>query len=66
LCYRIPAVINNSILKEALEKILLSAKAFKVKVNNLPILKLSKGVKLECFYKQYRVLVAKEHLIALQ
>jgi hypothetical protein len=63
--YRIPAIIDNSILEEALEKIPLTAKAFKAKVDNLPILKLRKGVKLKCLYKQYRVLVAKEQLAAL-
>jgi hypothetical protein len=49
--YRIPAIINNLILEEALRKILLTAKAFKAKVNNPLMLKLRSKIKLECFYK---------------
>jgi len=61
-----PYKSTDSILEEALEKILLTAKAFKAKVDNLPILKQRRGVKLECLYRQHRVLAAKEHLAALQ
>jgi Protein of unknown function (DUF3723) len=53
-------------LKETLEKIFLSAKVFKAKVNDLSILKLNRGVKLEYLHGQYRVLAAKEHLAASQ
>jgi Protein of unknown function (DUF3723) len=64
--HRIPAVIDDSILEEALEKIPLTAEAFKAKVDDPPILKLRKGVKLECLHGQHRVLAAKEHLAASQ
>ncbi len=64
--HRIPAVIDDSILEEALEKISLTAEAFKAKADNPPILKLSSGVKLECLHGQHRVLAAKEHLAASQ
>jgi len=64
--YRIPAVINNSILEEALKKIPLTAKAFKARVENPPILKLRSGMKLECLYRQHCVLAAKEHLATSQ
>jgi hypothetical protein len=64
--HRIPAVIDNLVLEEALEKISLSAKAFKAKVDNPPILKLRSGVKLECLYRQHQVLAAKEHLATSQ
>ena len=47
-CHRIPAVLDNSILEEALEKIPLTTEAFKAKVDDPPLLKLRSGVKLEC------------------
>jgi len=62
--YRIPVVIDDLILEEALGKIPLTAKAFKAKVNNLLMLKLRSRMKLECLYRQHRVLAAKEHLAA--
>jgi hypothetical protein len=62
-CYRIPVVLDNSILEEALEKIPLTTKAFKAKVNDPPLLKLRSKVKLECLHKQYRILTAKEYLV---
>jgi hypothetical protein len=64
--HRIPAVIDDSVLEEALEKIPLTAEAFKAKVDNPPFLNLRNGVKLECLHGQHRVLAAKEHLGASQ
>jgi hypothetical protein len=66
--HRIPAVIDNSILQAALQKMKtpLTAESFKAKADNPPILKLGSGVKLECLHGQHRVLAAKEHLPASQ
>jgi hypothetical protein len=49
-CHRIPAVLNDSILEEALEKIPLTTKAFKAKAGDPPLLKLRNRVKLECLH----------------
>ena len=64
--HRIPAVIDNSILQAALQKISLTAESFKAKADHPPVLKLGSGVKLECLHGQHRVLAAKEHLPASQ
>lgn len=64
LSHRIPAIINNSILQAALEKISLTAEDFRAKADHPPLLKLGRGVKVECLHGQHRVLAAAEHLAA--
>jgi hypothetical protein len=64
--HRIPIIIDNSILQAALEKLSLTAEAFRSKADYPPFIELGSGVKLECLHGQHRVLAAKEHLAASQ
>lgn len=65
-CHRIPAVMDDLVLEEALGQIPLTTEEFKAKVDNPPVLKLRNGAKLECLHGQHRILAAKEHLAASQ
>lgn len=58
---RIPAVISNSILQEGLQKLAISAEAFRATSKDKPVkLPLSEDVKLECLHGQHRILAAEE------
>jgi hypothetical protein len=59
----IPAVISDSVLQEGLEKLLTSAKSFKItSKDKLPKLQLVLSIRLECLHRQHRILMAKEFL----
>ena len=64
--HRIPVIMDNSILRAALEKISLTAETFRASADHPPILELGGDVKVECLHGQHRVLAAKEHLPASQ
>jgi hypothetical protein len=60
--HRIPAIIEDSVLQVALEKLSMSADAFKAEASKPPILHLENGVMLDCLHGQHRILAAKEHI----
>ncbi|PVH70426.1 hypothetical protein DL98DRAFT_437073, partial [Cadophora sp. DSE1049] len=60
----IPAIIDDFVLAVALEKLLIRAESFKAEVNNFLFLYVENGVMLECLYRQYKVLAAKEYIPA--
>jgi hypothetical protein len=61
--HRIPAIIDDSKLQAALEKLAISTETFKaISRDNPPQFHLGSGVKLECLHGQHRALAAKEHL----
>jgi hypothetical protein len=59
----IPAVIHDSTLQAALEKLATSTEKFKAASKEKPLqLHFPHGVKLECLHGQHRILAAKEFL----
>lgn len=62
--HRIPAVIDNSVLRAGLQRLAISTETFRAtSKDNPPQLHLGSGIKLECLHGQHRVVAAKEHLV---
>ena len=62
--HRVPAVIGESMLQEALQKLAISSETFKAISRDNPLkIDLGRGAKLECLHGQHRILAAKEYLV---
>lgn len=60
---RIPAIIDDSVLRAGLKKLAMSAESFKAVSNSVPPwLDLERDVRIECLHGQHRILAAKKFL----